>query len=49
MMIKVVSDPAKRAEIICLAEVFDANVVDVGPERARRSRASTQPDQLAGA
>ena len=31
MMIKVESEPARRPEIISLAEVFDAQVVDVGP------------------
>jgi acetolactate synthase-1/3 small subunit len=31
-MIKVTSTPERRSEIINLAEVFDAKVVDVGPE-----------------
>jgi acetolactate synthase-1/3 small subunit len=32
LMIKVTSTPERRSEIINLAEVFDAKVVDVGPE-----------------
>jgi acetolactate synthase-1/3 small subunit len=32
LMIKVTSTPERRSEIINLAEVFDARVVDVGPE-----------------
>jgi acetolactate synthase-1/3 small subunit len=32
MMIKVRSEPERRSEIIGLAEVFDARVVDVGPQ-----------------
>ena len=45
MMIKVISDPAKRPEIISLADVFDANVVDVGPEAITFSCVA-QPDRL---
>ena len=32
LMVKVTSAPDRRPEIISLAEVFDARVVDVGPE-----------------
>ncbi|MDX6534541.1 MAG: acetolactate synthase small subunit [Gaiellales bacterium] len=32
LMIKVTSAPERRPEVISLAEVFDAKVVDVGPE-----------------
>jgi len=32
LMVKVQSTPERRPEIISLAEVFDARVVDVGPE-----------------
>ena len=32
LMVKVASTPERRPEIIGLAEVFDARVVDVGPE-----------------
>ena len=32
LMIKVTSAPERRPEIICLAEVFESRVVDVGPE-----------------
>jgi acetolactate synthase-1/3 small subunit len=32
LMVKVASAPERRPEIISLAEVFDARVVDVGPE-----------------
>ena len=45
MMIKVVSDPARRPEIISLAEVFEARVVDVGPEAITFSCVA-QPDRL---
>ena len=45
MMIKVVSEPARRPEIISLAEVFEAKVVDVGPQAVTFSCVSS-PDRL---
>jgi acetolactate synthase I/III small subunit len=44
-MIKVTSTPERRSEIINLAEVFDAKVVDVGPEALTFSCVSS-PDRL---
>ena len=45
LMIKVTSSPDRRAEIIALAEVFEARVVDVGPEAVTFSCVSG-PDRL---
>jgi acetolactate synthase-1/3 small subunit len=45
LMIKVTSTPERRSEIINLAEVFDATVVDVGPEALTFSCVSS-PDRL---
>jgi acetolactate synthase-1/3 small subunit len=45
LMIKVTSTPERRSEIINLAEVFDAKVVDVGPEALTFSCVSS-PDRL---
>src|SRR5437764_113294 len=40
LMIKVTSSPDRRAEIIALAEVFEARVVDVGPDSRAWNAAS---------
>jgi acetolactate synthase-1/3 small subunit len=45
MMVKVSSAPERRHEIITLADVFDARVVDVGPEALSFECAAT-PDRL---
>jgi acetolactate synthase I/III small subunit len=45
LMIKVSSTPERRGEIISLAEVFEAKVVDVGPEAITFSCVSG-PDRL---
>jgi acetolactate synthase-1/3 small subunit len=44
-LIKVVAAPDRRAEVIHLAEAFDATVVDVGPETVTFSCAAA-PDRL---
>jgi acetolactate synthase-1/3 small subunit len=45
LLIKVTSSPDRRPEIISLAEVFDARVVDVGPEAVTFSCVAG-PDRL---
>ena len=45
LMIKVASAPDRRPEIISLAEVFEAKVVDVGPEAVTFSCVAS-PDRL---
>jgi acetolactate synthase I/III small subunit len=45
MMIKVTSTPDRRPEVISLAEVFDADVVDVGPHAVTFACVSS-PDRL---
>jgi acetolactate synthase I/III small subunit len=45
LMIKVSSSPERRPEVISLAEVFDAKVVDVGPEAVTFSCVGP-PDRL---
>jgi len=45
LMIKVTAAPERRPEIISLAEVFEARVVDVGPEAITFSCVA-QPDRL---
>jgi len=45
LMIKVASTPERRPEIIGLAEVFEARVVDVGPEAVTFACVSS-PDRL---
>jgi acetolactate synthase-1/3 small subunit len=45
MIIKVTSTPERRPEIISLAEVFDAKVVDVGPQAVTFSCVAS-PDRL---
>jgi acetolactate synthase I/III small subunit len=45
LMIKVTSTPERRSEIINLSEVFEAKVVDVGPEALTFSCVSS-PDRL---
>ena len=45
LMVKVTSSPERRPEIIGLAEVFEARVVDVGPEAVSFACVSS-PDRL---
>jgi acetolactate synthase-1/3 small subunit len=45
MLLKVTSAPERRPEIISLAEVFEAKVVDVGPQAVTFSCVSS-PDRL---
>jgi acetolactate synthase-1/3 small subunit len=45
MLVKVTSAPDRRAEVIALADVFEARVMDVGPEAITFSCVA-QPDRL---